>query len=175
MTTYRDLFFILFRGMRDATELLEKGSVFMAKDKLIAAQEEAEEAFLEGEVKNPIQNYSAMSFFLSCGLESALDLLEDDDLKAAKTALQDALDDAKRVDRGKKYPGFMRSMIPYSKEEVDALCGRTPMTQEMFESIMEEARNWDYTNVQLAMSKRYPQFIEQYDDKVGYPHSEVPW
>lgn len=48
MVNYRELYYMLFRAMRDATELLEKKEEEAALDVLIAAQQQAEETYLEG-------------------------------------------------------------------------------------------------------------------------------
>ena len=48
MVNYRELYYMLFRAMRDATELLEKKEEEAALEALIAAQQRAEEAYLEG-------------------------------------------------------------------------------------------------------------------------------
>ena len=49
MQTYRELYFRLFRALRDATELLEQGNVISALDFMIQAQQEAENAHLDAD------------------------------------------------------------------------------------------------------------------------------
>lgn len=50
-TTYHDLYLMLFRAVRDATELLERGNPLMAQEILINAQQAAEEAYLNSDIK----------------------------------------------------------------------------------------------------------------------------
>lgn len=46
MTSYRELYFYLFRMMAQAAEYLEQGNVILAYECLISAQLQAEEACL---------------------------------------------------------------------------------------------------------------------------------
>lgn len=48
MTTYRDLYYMLFGALSETTELLEKEEPQAALEVLITAQRRAEEAFLDG-------------------------------------------------------------------------------------------------------------------------------
>ena len=50
LTSYRALYFHLFRAMARAVELIEQGQPFLAYDCLIRAQQEAEEACLETDI-----------------------------------------------------------------------------------------------------------------------------
>lgn len=49
MPDYKALYFKLFAAMADAVEDLEQGQPFQAKERLIHAQQEAEEEYLEEE------------------------------------------------------------------------------------------------------------------------------
>jgi len=49
MPDYRALYFKLFAAMADAVEHLEEGRPFLAKERLISAQQEAEEEYLKEE------------------------------------------------------------------------------------------------------------------------------
>ena len=49
MTDFRKLYFKLFAAMADAVEELEQGQPFLAKQRLITAQQEAEEEYLSEE------------------------------------------------------------------------------------------------------------------------------
>ena len=51
VTTYHDLYLMLFHAVRDATELLERGNPLMAQEILINAQQAAEEAYLNSDIK----------------------------------------------------------------------------------------------------------------------------
>lgn len=46
MPDYKKLYFQLFAAVADATEYLENGQPFWAKERLISAQQAAEEAYL---------------------------------------------------------------------------------------------------------------------------------
>ena len=46
MPDYKKLYFKLFAAMADAVEHLENGQPFLAKDRLIQAQQEAEEEYI---------------------------------------------------------------------------------------------------------------------------------
>lgn len=46
MPDYKKLYFKLFAAMADAVEYLEEGQPFLAKQRLIAAQQEAEEEYI---------------------------------------------------------------------------------------------------------------------------------
>lgn len=50
MTTYRDLYYMLFGALSDAATLLEKEEPQEALEVLIAVQRKAEEAVLTGEL-----------------------------------------------------------------------------------------------------------------------------
>ena len=50
MTSYKELYFDLFRKLARGTELLEQGQVIRAIDLLIRAQREAEERCLEADI-----------------------------------------------------------------------------------------------------------------------------
>ena len=50
MTSYKELYFHLFRAMAQAAEHLEQGNTVLAYQCLIAAQQEAEAAFLEFDI-----------------------------------------------------------------------------------------------------------------------------
>lgn len=47
MTSYKNLYFYLFGVIADAVEYLERGEVILAMQRLIEAQEEAEDRILE--------------------------------------------------------------------------------------------------------------------------------
>ena len=49
MPDYKALYFKLFAAVADATEYLEQGQPFLAKERLIRAQQEAEEDYLSEE------------------------------------------------------------------------------------------------------------------------------
>lgn len=49
MPDYKKLYFQLFAALADATEALEDGDFRQAKDILIAAQQRAEEAYVDAE------------------------------------------------------------------------------------------------------------------------------
>ena len=49
MPDYKKLYFKLFAAMADAVEELEQGRPFLAKERLIRAQQEAEEEYLREE------------------------------------------------------------------------------------------------------------------------------
>lgn len=49
MPDYKALYFKLFAAMADAVEDLERGQPFLAKQRLISAQQEAEEHYPEEE------------------------------------------------------------------------------------------------------------------------------
>ena len=49
MPNYRALYFKLFAAIADAVEELENGYPTMAKERLILAQQEAEELYLDGD------------------------------------------------------------------------------------------------------------------------------
>ena len=49
MTNFRKLYFKLFAAMADAVELLEKGEQERALERLIRAQQEAEEQYISAE------------------------------------------------------------------------------------------------------------------------------
>lgn len=46
MPDYKKLYFMLFAAMADAVEYLEEGQPFLAKQRLITAQQEAEEEYI---------------------------------------------------------------------------------------------------------------------------------
>ena len=50
MRTYRELYLDLFRALRDAVELLERGDSLLALQRMIRAQKEAEDAHLEADI-----------------------------------------------------------------------------------------------------------------------------
>lgn len=50
LTSYRALYFHLFRAMARAVEYIEQGQPLLARDCLIRAQQEAEEACLETDI-----------------------------------------------------------------------------------------------------------------------------
>jgi len=50
MTSYKDLYFYLFRALAQATEHLEQGNIILACECLIHAQQTAEEACLEFDI-----------------------------------------------------------------------------------------------------------------------------
>ena len=50
LTNYRTLYFHLFRAMAQAVEYIEQGQPLLARDCLIRAQQEAEEACLETDI-----------------------------------------------------------------------------------------------------------------------------
>ena len=45
--TYKKLYFHLFNTLTDAIESMERGDVFAARDRLIRAQQEAEEMYMD--------------------------------------------------------------------------------------------------------------------------------
>ena len=49
MPDFEKLYFKLFAALADATEYLEEGQPFLAKERLIRAQQEAEEEYLAEE------------------------------------------------------------------------------------------------------------------------------
>ena len=49
MPDYKALYFMLFAAMADAVEDLEQGQPFLAKERLISAQQAAEELYLTEE------------------------------------------------------------------------------------------------------------------------------
>ena len=50
MKTYRELYLELFRALRDAAELLERGESFLALQRMIEAQKAGEEAHMEADI-----------------------------------------------------------------------------------------------------------------------------
>ena len=50
MKTYRELYLELFRALRDAAELLERGESFLALQRMIEAQKMGEEAHMEVDI-----------------------------------------------------------------------------------------------------------------------------
>ena len=53
MPDYRKLYFKLFAAMADAVDSLEQGDLFHAKERLIQAQLEGEEAHLDDQPETP--------------------------------------------------------------------------------------------------------------------------
>ena len=49
MPDYKALYFKLFAALADATEYLEQGQPFLAKERLICAQQEAEKEYVDEE------------------------------------------------------------------------------------------------------------------------------
>ena len=50
MKTYRELYLELFRALRDAVDLLERGDSFLALQRMIEAQRAGEDAHLESDI-----------------------------------------------------------------------------------------------------------------------------
>ena len=50
MPTYRELYMQLFRALRDATSLLERGDIISALEVMIAAQRAGEDAHLDTDI-----------------------------------------------------------------------------------------------------------------------------
>ena len=49
MPDYKKLYFKLFAAMADAVEYLEEGQPFLAKQRLVTAQQEAEEEYISAQ------------------------------------------------------------------------------------------------------------------------------
>lgn len=62
MTTYEDLYFYLFGAIAEALEDLERGEVMLAINRLVMAQQEAEDRILEVDIVSEVCESRLLDF-----------------------------------------------------------------------------------------------------------------
>lgn len=60
---------------------------------------------------------------------------------------------------------FIRAVTPYTKEQLSALLGEVPMSQELFNGILDGCFRWSETVAFAALEKRYPELVRAYEQE----------
>lgn len=108
-----------------------------------------------------MSNYVEMYHIMSSGTADALQALE-----AAKVCLLAAQKKAAEEAARKGDPAdFIRAVTPYTKEQLSALLGEVPMSQELFNGILDGCFRWSETVAFAALEKRYPELVRAYEQE----------
>ena len=115
-------------------------------------------------------NYAKLYYYLFNALTDAITAMEERQYKTAADILKHAQITTEELymedDPNSK---FLESILPFDDEQLYALWGNAPVSEETFGQIMQACRDWNYASAQAAIGGHFADLEVRYAENFSHP------